>query len=107
MRAVNLLPAQNRGSRQAQILPGFSKQSWIACSAGVGVVALGGVLLATVLASSTVSSRQKALQRLDQQIASLPKPKAVAGADTLAMRQSTISNLASQRMTWDDVRLLV
>jgi Tfp pilus assembly protein PilN len=107
MRAVNLLPADHRGARQAPVLPALSKRSWLAGSGAVAFVLLGAVVGSLLMASSTVSSRTKALQRLDEQIANLPKPKAVPGAATLSSRQSTVTSLASQRTNWDDFLLAV
>jgi Tfp pilus assembly protein PilN len=101
MRAVNLLPADRRGTRHQSGLAPLSKQPLLVLSIVVAIAVLGGIVLAGHSASSTVASRQNTLSRLDEQIAKLPKPKPVGGANADALRQTAVTSVATRRTTWD------
>jgi Tfp pilus assembly protein PilN len=101
MRAVNLIPADRRGSRRASPFAALLKSPLLALAVAAMVVAVAFVAVEIQSATSTVTSRQQTLRDLDAQVAKLPKPKPTGSGTSATSRLSVLAAVANQRTTWD------
>ena len=101
MKAVNLLPADRRGSRRGSPIAIVRRQPLPFIAVAVSVVVVAGLGLEIRSAASTVSAHQQTLRELDAQLAALPAPPTAPAVKTTADRANVVTTVAGQRTTWD------
>ncbi len=104
MKAVNLIPADRRGSRSSSSsAAGYLRNPVFLLSVVLAVAVGAGVVLEVHSAATKVTARRDALRQLDAQIAKLPKPKpaATGASNTAALRLTAVASVLQHRTTWD------
>jgi Tfp pilus assembly protein PilN len=104
MRAVNLLPPERRGGAGSRVSRIPSVRTQPALYAAGGLVLLTALVLGLLAhsASSSVSRKQRQLDRLQTQVAATqPKPDRTMAGATAASRLVEVTSIAGRRMPWD------
>lgn len=102
MRAVNLLPAERRGSRRSSHTTFLTAEPLLTAAVGLAVIVVAALVLVGHSAGSQVAARQARVSQLDGQIAKLgQQQKPASQTSSIATRQLTVSTVASQRTAWD------